>query len=583
MSEHPILKESIHETIHAPQELPTFSEGRGFCVSEREIIPTTWRPLPIRNSSHFEIPEYPLGQPTQTEENLVKNVYEAINNLATKTSFYRNTHQIHLLIFDDDTFRPVLVFNHKYMDIVKKWYDDCKLTFDIEETSYLVSEKDFYDSFADILFTDYAIVNKTRFINTYIPLLLSKYKLSFQFEHYKCIFEDTYPKKYPKNNKAENDTERKNNIIKQLNINIPEFLNINKPQNLLKKSDDNTYSADPYSSFSFPQPTKCLPVLELRSQPKITPLTKSAETMGEVKPYNFYHGSYLNPYFSSNCEIIDGALNTSYEDNLLAPNYSLEHDRIYVILHHKCLKTKVLKNPTQDERDICSKYPEFGFVDILNMTINNDEFIKYIDITFDNKHFDSIDKLNDVLLSTSKYFESCQTQATINKEYVSEEKAVKSFLSYYYDVSDNIQDRIKASTLCDMITQTIKFDTIGKKENFNSFRIRLATYLQDFGLKKKRFNDGYYYYGLKAKFNDKDRKNKNTTQELFDKIIEERKTEREREQREKEKESEIFNEQLNVIIDERNKVLLPIEEKNLIDINKNINTIVEQQMQTSII
>jgi len=557
MSEHLVLEETIHETIHAPQLPDEILPGLIFC------------PYPSG------LPETKLRLSTQTEDNLFKNVYDAINNLDTKTTFDRKTHQIHLLIFDDDTFRPILVFNDKYMDIVKKWYEDCKLTFDIEETSYLVSENNFYDSFGYNLFTDYAIANKHRFITTYMPLLLSKSKLTSQFNHYKCIFENTSTKSY---SKLDNTIECKNMIINQLNINIPENLNINKPQDSIKKSQDKTISSELESSFTFPKPTRGQPILGLRNQPLVNSLVKTEDILEEIKPYNFYQGSYLNPVFSSNCESVNGETNSFIEENLLEPNYSLEHNKIYVIFHHKCLKTKVLKNPTEDERTICSKYPEFGFIDIFNMTMTNEEFVKYIDITFNNRQFDSINKLNEVLLSTSKYFESCQSQSNINKEYESEEKIVKNFLNYYYDVSDNIQDRIKASTLCEIITQTIAINML-KKDNFNSFRIRLATYLQDFGLKKKRFNDGYYYYGLKAKFNDKDRKNKNTTQELFDKIIEERKIEREREQNEQEKKIEIFNEQLNTIIEERNKDL-PIEEKiiqNISNINK--NTIVEKQMK----
>jgi hypothetical protein len=58
----------------------------------------------------------------------------------------------------------------------------------------------------------------------------------------------------------------------------------------------------------------------------------------------------------------------------------------------------------------------------------------------------------------------------------------------------DISDRIKASTINDIIINqnpTFKTD--------NGFKIRLSGYLNEWNLKKKRYNDGIYYYGLRTK------------------------------------------------------------------------------------
>ena len=39
------------------------------------------------------------------------------------------------------------------------------------------------------------------------------------------------------------------------------------------------------------------------------------------------------------------------------------------------------------------------------------------------------------------------------------------------------------------------------QSKLGGFKNRLSKYLKDLGLEKKRFNDGYYYYGIKVKNN----------------------------------------------------------------------------------
>jgi len=67
---------------------------------------------------------------------------------------------------------------------------------------------------------------------------------------------------------------------------------------------------------------------------------------------------------------------------------------------------------------------------------------------------------------------------------------VKTFISCNYNITDDINDKMKASEL---FNEIYKFLKIEEKINI---RNKLTNFLLDIGLKKKRYNDGIYYYGL---------------------------------------------------------------------------------------
>jgi arginine repressor len=53
---------------------------------------------------------------------------------------------------------------------------------------------------------------------------------------------------------------------------------------------------------------------------------------------------------------------------------------------------------------------------------------------------------------------------------------------------------MRASSLYDIIINSnfVKIDS----NKISGFRTRLSKYLKDLGLRKKRYNDGFYYYGI---------------------------------------------------------------------------------------
>jgi hypothetical protein len=55
---------------------------------------------------------------------------------------------------------------------------------------------------------------------------------------------------------------------------------------------------------------------------------------------------------------------------------------------------------------------------------------------------------------------------------------------------------MKASVLYDLIIHSNVLKMDKDNEKIAGFRTRLSKYLKDIGLQKKRYNDGFYYYGI---------------------------------------------------------------------------------------
>ena len=104
----------------------------------------------------------------------------------------------------------------------------------------------------------------------------------------------------------------------------------------------------------------------------------------------------------------------------------------------------------------------------------------------------------------------------------SEESLVKQFLNHKYIIDNDINHKMKASTLHDIIIES----KIVKIENdkLAGFKNRLSKYLKDLGLLKKRYNDGFYYYGIVEKYQNTYPKNTPITKEYMNAYIKERET-----------------------------------------------------------
>ena len=175
-----------------------------------------------------------------------------------------------------------------------------------------------------------------------------------------------------------------------------------------------------------------------------------------------------------------GKINTEYDINEKVDVYQNKYNKI-LVYNENSQMSFIIDNPNKYdlqllESNICGYKKYFEF--------ENDEIDSNINITlislFHKKYFDDekslIDKIN-------LFKELFNIDDTLKRD-------VKTFISCNYNITNDINDKMKASEL---FNEIYKFLKIEEKINI---RNKLTNFLLDIGLKKKRYNDGIYYYGL---------------------------------------------------------------------------------------
>lgn len=422
-----------------------------------------------------------------------------------------------LLNFEDDSMRPVLRIEDKYMDIIQKWYDDCDLLIDIEETNVSIPENITVQDVSGILFQDINYKYKEEYLNNYIPLIINNIisKRSIKDLERKYFIK-------PKNNNSFDkvfkyklapalsvikDDNKESPKLKELGVVIPENIN---PSFTKEEDDKNKTSSDNASLgishwFLGSVESKDRELLNkyILDNPRISKYNDAIE----IQPYNTIFNldtsfkdandkiipkSYteefdcLNPRFSDNSVLVD--------EVFFEKNNKSESESIYVLINDKFLQTLTIKNPEQNVMYIIRNHSEFGFIKLFNYTTNNTDIINFIEREFDKASFNDIDEVNKKLLVTLQYIDFSIKQNDANIIACTEENQVKKFLNSEYSITDDINNKMKASTLYDIIinSNAVKIDS----NKIAGFRTRLSKYLKDLGLQKKRYNDGFYYYGI---------------------------------------------------------------------------------------
>ena len=183
-------------------------------------------------------------------------------------------------------------------------------------------------------------------------------------------------------------------------------------------------------------------------------------------------------------------------NNQIANFIKLEEkeDSNYILIYSTSCNTSVVYN------DINVKDIEFDDFIIYNESIN-EEIAK----VFHNHSFES--------------FEEFENQLNMMKDIkfnnINVEDIITTYIKLNYIISDNIKYRLKSSILYDEIINMLKINYSNTKVlNQKIF----FTYLTRIGLQKKRFSDGFYYYGVekKVKYSEVE------TNILYDKLIKER-------------------------------------------------------------
>jgi hypothetical protein len=495
-------------------------------VENKEPVPEKPKPMEMVEILTAAITEVLNGKLTSIESIIGKlRVNFEEKNIFTNTK----KKQIIMLNFEDDSMRPVIQIDDKYMKIIKQWYDDCELLMDIEETNVFIPENIIFQDMSGVLFQDINCKFKDEYLNDYIPLVINNIISDRTIKGYEKKYEKRINPSKPsdlknrvlyKNEPSQSTISRSiisDNILSKMGIDIPknmkqedtfikkteewitkewitpEFKNINSQteKKVDQKFGDSAlfYGSSQYEKLHDITINRFFDDEILIKNPKPEDISsKNADVSTEVLPYNSGYNS-LYPSFASNCLVF----NEEVEQKPVKEKKST----IFVLINDKFLNTITIQNPDEDVLHIIENNVEFGFIKLFGFTTNNKDVISFVEREFNKTIFNDIEEINKKLLVASQYIDFSDKQNQINDITSNEENIVKKFLNSKYTIDDDINHKMKASTLYDIIINSniVKIDN----NKIGGFRTRLSKYLKDIGLQKKRYNDGFYYYGIVEK------------------------------------------------------------------------------------
>ncbi len=169
----------------------------------------------------------------------------------------------------------------------------------------------------------------------------------------------------------------------------------------------------------------------------------------------------------------------------------------YIVYNNQNKICKYFENIDYNLEKSLNIFTELNIIPCLIDGVLNSKFNEL----FDNKLFNSFDDVKSLYHSIEQLENTIKDkveQTTKSTEPIdSEEKRVKDWILFNYEISGNSDPeyRMKAAHLSDLLEDRLNI----KPSDKLSFRNRLSKYLLGIGLNKKRFSDGFYYFGICSK------------------------------------------------------------------------------------
>lgn len=222
---------------------------------------------------------------------------------------------------------------------------------------------------------------------------------------------------------------------------------------------------------------------------------------GQSSRQKLYEPLYTVPCIN-NMDRIDSSNVTYYDLQKCSNNYhilsknELNMDS-YLILYNHHLKSA----------GIIFKNTNIAVYNILCNIYNNSTKSEYVNEIYNNISDISIVKEiklpRNIANELKNRFEmsddiSIEETTDIISEYEKENttEETKQFINSYYEIVDDIEYRIKFTTLVNTIVEKLE---ITNNQHIKTLKQRLPYLLSDMKLKKKRYSDGMYWFGLKEK------------------------------------------------------------------------------------
>ncbi len=445
-----------------------------------------------------------------------------------------NKKYVSWLNFEDDTCKPVLKISNEKMAIINKWYNECNLILDVEDTNVSIPESIPVQDLSGILFNEINCKYKDEYLNNYLPMVINNLISNYNIKNFeKKFFTKDNGLSYGMVNQvlqyslsgssaaafssgSSSSATNYTNIYSSLGVNIPDNLSgivhsDAKINNIGLPAAVGTYKVSNPGLRSEPDLPQIGTTYHINSSGIHGANTSTCENVDSYNTFKnvtskpledndnksklIYH-SYNEDYNALDPEFASNVLNLETLGIVNNVEVQKKFTNIVVILNTKFLQTLFILNPESLDTNILNNNTEFGFIKLFSINTLNNDVIKFISNEFNKAQFDNVDELNQKLQVTSQYIDF-SLKHTPETDATTEESIVKKYIQSSFTIDNDINNKMKASVLHDTIVNS-KVVTI-EKSRLNGFKNRLSTYLKNLGLEKKRYNDGYYYYGIKPK------------------------------------------------------------------------------------
>ncbi len=439
--------------------------------------------------------------------------YCSSNSYKIRNKFNKNNNkEIIFLNFDNDTFRAVINISSDKLKIIEDWYGECNLYFEIDKSNITIPNSILSNELYSLINNNISTDNFNNYLNDYLPSIIESLNLKNKLKNFKNYYLDNLM--YINNSNKDNNI-LFNNITTINNLNVNEFTYKNpvffdcnyysieqdkdKDNEKEKEDKEKTFVQTKFSlnSYNLTLPNELIQLIELNK-------IDYDEKKDEILAYNSDYNS-LKPEFGSNCCDIEHK-QVLFNNKLDSNDYLITIDQItnkklIIIVSLDYLTSLVLDISNRNDvnyvnklNDILENHPEYGFIKLFTIDTSNENIINYVKNNFNKKSFTDIAELNLNLKQASDYI-TYTNKCTNKQSNLAREKDI--IINYFKDnftINTDISSRVKASILHEHISKNKMLNIEVDKQG--AFKNRLSQYFKEIGLEKKRYNDGFYYYGI---------------------------------------------------------------------------------------
>ncbi len=449
---------------------------------------------------------------TSVLQDVIKNERIGIDSVIGKIrmlyeeSINADNKSVILLNFENDTFVPVLKINDNMLEIIDNWYEMADLLIDFEETGLSIPANILTEELTQILCNPIDCNIKDTFIKEHIPIFINYLLAQNEFNKIKNVFKENVNVNV--NGLEEVLKDKRNKIIDEYKIVLPEGL-IYKDDYFYKDNDKYIVYKEGTNKPVIKE--EIIPLIIPKPKPNPLELGYDAfETNNyfedevtktwNIKPYNSYQSCLYSSAFDCYQTFSELPQVDKINEVTKQQKQNVVYSTLIVVLYNYIFgQTIVLIDPHKDELDVMMNNCEYGFIELFTIQSSNQDILEHINKKYANKSFETVEELNELLVTTGETIDFINQHSKSTNTLASEEKNIKDYFIKTYIIDTDLNHRMKASVLYDMIVDEPSLNKFIEQSKLTSFKNRLSKYLKELGLQKKRYNDGYYYYGIRCK------------------------------------------------------------------------------------